>query len=190
MNNRAAWLVALFSLALLGGCGKQDLPTADVEPQDRVEQDPVVVTVVDRTGYDAVLVSLRGKVVLVDCWASWCLPCMQQLPHTFELAKRHSNLAVVTLAFDDPDNKEQLTTLLSSHGAQAATHNLVSAAGSSTTSMEDFEISAGALPHYKVYDSTGKLRHTFEIDPSAETQFTTADIDAAVDELLDEATAN
>jgi hypothetical protein len=58
--------------------------------------------------------------------------------------------------------------------------------GTSSESFDAFEIASGALPHYKLYDRTGKLRRTFELDPSAKKQFTPADIDAAVTELLAE----
>ena len=63
---------------------------------------------------------------------------------------------------------------------------LISALGGGSKAAEAFEISGGALPHYKLFDRTGKLRRTFGVDPSATTQFTTADIDAAVAELLAE----
>ena len=66
------------------------------------------------------------------------------------------------------------------------TYNLQSKQGGSSDSMEVFEITSGALPHYKLFDRTGKLRRTFELDPAANEQFTPADIDAAVIKLLAE----
>ena len=52
--------------------------------------------------------------------------------------------------------------------------------------MEAFDIQGGALPHYKLYDRTGRLRHTFALDPTADRQFTLQEIDAAVEQLLAE----
>ena len=37
---------------------------------------------------------------------------------------------------------------------------------------------------YRVYDRTGEVRHELGVDPSAERQYTPADIEAAVTELL------
>ena len=53
---------------------------------------------------------MRGKVVLVDFWATWCLPCMAQLPHTVELADRFRDrgLTVATVSLDEPENIEQV----------------------------------------------------------------------------------
>jgi len=45
---------------------------------------------------------LRGKVVLIDCWASWCGPCMKKMPELKEIySKWHARgLEVVGLSFD------------------------------------------------------------------------------------------
>jgi hypothetical protein len=52
--------------------------------------------------------------------------------------------------------------------------------------MEELEIASGAVPFYKLYDRSGRLRQTFGITPTAAKQFTNADIEAAVEQLLAE----
>ncbi len=187
MSIRAFCLTALALIVEnIAGCSLNEPNNANLEPQGRVEQRSAVVTIVDRAEYDAALVSLQGKVVLVDCWATWCLPCLQQLPHSLELAERHDDLAVVTLNFDDPSKSAQVAKVLTSKGGSARQTHFLSREGGGSQSMDDFEITSGALPHYKLYDRAGKLRLTFELDPTADRQFTTADLDAAVDELVRE----
>lgn len=190
MNDRARGpIVMVVLLASFAGCSRSEpAPQAD-EPQGRVEQRSAVVTTVDRAEYDAALVSLEGKVVLVDCWATWCIPCLQQLPHSLELAKQHGSegLAVLTLCFDDPSKSEQVQKVLASKGGDLQGTHFISKQGSSTASMEMFEITGGALPHYKLYDRSGKLRRTFALDLAAKKQFTPEDVNAAVTELLAEA---
>jgi thiol-disulfide isomerase/thioredoxin len=43
------------------------------------------------------LSDLKGKVVYIDFWASWCLPCMQQLPHAKKLEEDYKDKNIVFL---------------------------------------------------------------------------------------------
>ena len=53
------------------------------------------------------LSSLRGKVVLVDFWASWCEPCKKELPLLDKLAPRlrARGVEIVAVNIDDDKNK-------------------------------------------------------------------------------------
>lgn len=146
------------------------------------DRPPVVV---DRAAYDAIITEQHGKVVLVDFWATWCGPCLVQLPHSVELAEKFGKeLTVVTVSMDDPTDPAPVQKQLLQRGA-ARLVNLISEA-TGPQGVEAFEIEGGALPHYKVYDRQGKLRRTFGVDPAAEKQFTVDDVAAAVVELVNE----
>jgi len=52
-------------------------------------------------GGDLSLVDLRGKVVLVDFWATWCPPCRMAMPHLQELSQEYADqLVVVGISMD------------------------------------------------------------------------------------------
>jgi thiol-disulfide isomerase/thioredoxin len=49
--------------------------------------------------------SLKGKIAIVDFWATWCAPCKTSFPKLEELAKKHgSRLEIVGVSVDDEKN--------------------------------------------------------------------------------------
>jgi len=50
------------------------------------------------------LSKLRGKVVVLNLWASYCAPCIEELPSLLDLQKKMPQLAIVAVSIDqDPD---------------------------------------------------------------------------------------
>jgi peroxiredoxin len=47
------------------------------------------------------LANYRGKVVLLNFWASWCAPCLEELPSLLQLHHDMPNLAIVGVSIDD-----------------------------------------------------------------------------------------
>lgn len=144
----------------------------------------IAVQVVDRAGFDEVLAKHKGKVVLVDYWATWCAPCRKKFPHTVVLAKEHQadDLAVIGVSLDDDEAHEDVVKFLTEQ--QAAFDNLRSKTGASDESFESFEIPNGALPCLRLFGRDGQLLKTFAIDDNADKQFTDEDIAEAVKAAL------
>ena len=59
-------------------------------------RDVVELNVVDRSGYDAALAAQRGRVVLVDFWATWCGPCRMVAPILDQLATDYQGQVKIT----------------------------------------------------------------------------------------------
>jgi thiol-disulfide isomerase/thioredoxin len=64
-------------------------------------------TVNDMDGQSVKLSAFKGKVILLDFWATWCGPCKMEIPGFVELqeAYRDKGLQVVGVSVDDPPDK-------------------------------------------------------------------------------------
>lgn len=61
------------------------------------------------SGQNISLKSFRGKYVLVDFWASWCMPCRQENPNVVQAWQqfRHRNFAILGVSLDRPGQKDK-----------------------------------------------------------------------------------
>ena len=57
----------------------------------------------DLSGHSLTLSSYRGKVVLLDFWATWCVPCREEIPHLVELQDKYRDrgLQIIGVSMDD-----------------------------------------------------------------------------------------
>ncbi len=77
--------------------------------------DPMNFTLTALDGGKLDLKSLRGKVVIFDFWATWCVPCRAQHPLYEELKKRfHERDDVVFLSVDTDEDHELVAPFLES----------------------------------------------------------------------------
>jgi thiol-disulfide isomerase/thioredoxin len=65
--------------------------------------------------------SYRGKVLLLDVWASWCIPCKQELPMLDDLATRLRAKGVEILAVSVDEKRENVDRFLNSRGRWSLT---------------------------------------------------------------------
>jgi peroxiredoxin len=68
------------------------------------------------------LSDLRGKVVLVKFWATWCWPCNQSLPETEALSAAYEGQGVETVAVSIKDSKAGLAAWVKKHPAYSHIH--------------------------------------------------------------------
>ena len=110
--------LALAMLAMLGGAcatggGSGARGAGGGQGVGRVAPEIVVDRV---SGGDLALSSLRGKVVLLDVWASWCGPCKQELPMLDAIAGRLRKRGVEVLAVSVDQERENVDKFLGSRG--------------------------------------------------------------------------
>ena len=76
----------------------------------------------DPSGKRISLNSLRGKVVLIDFWASWCAPCRQANPHVVSLYNKYKNQNFTVYSVSLDKDKEAWKRAIKSDGLVWTTH--------------------------------------------------------------------
>ena len=65
----------------------------------------------DRDGTHYTLAGLQGKWVLVNFWAPWCPPCIEEMPGLARLQQQHKDLQVIGVAVAYASRKEVIDTV-------------------------------------------------------------------------------
>lgn len=153
----AARFLPLYVVAALFGCGQQSTSTA--KQPEAVPQPGGIGSrlpefgVKDFDGHQVFSGDLRGKVVLVDFWATWCAPCKKEMPGYQQLLDRYGSrgLAVVGLKSNMmADTEDPVRFARSIH----VTYPLVVATDELVRKFGGIE----GLPTTLIYDREGILR--------------------------------
>jgi thiol-disulfide isomerase/thioredoxin len=134
---------------------------------------------VDEAGYRRLIVQAKGRVVLVDFWATWCDPCRAEMPELVRLAARYQarGLQLATVSCDEPEQEAGAVAFLDKNGAPAP--HYVKRAASDDKFIDAIDPKwSGALPALFLYDRQGRLVRSF----IGETEM--AALEAAVKRLL------
>jgi len=166
--------VFLTLLAALGGCHKQTAPA----PQPQEAQAPVpaeaagtpdtsqrgklipTAEIKNGEGQAAKLSDLKGKPLLVNLWATWCVPCIKELPTLDALAARDAAKLQVVVVNEDLEGPRVVTPFLQKRPLK----NLKPWMDTANALM--IPLKAASLPTTILYDANGKevLRVTRDMD--------------------------
>ena len=137
------------------------------------------LTPVNEAEYQKLVASHRGKIVMVDFWATWCVPCRAELPQLLKLSSRLRSLGfeLVTISADEPGQEAGALSFLRQSAAPSPQYVKKAADDDKFAASIDAKWD-GALPAIFLYNRSGKKVRSF----IGETPI--KDLEAAIDKLL------
>ena len=111
---RRAWLI--FGLIVLFGIVPGLTEAGGEAPPAGSRRQAPDFEVADLHGHSLRLSALRGKVVLLDFWATWCPPCVAEIPHFKELYAEYNPQGFELLGLSlDEGGKESVRSFAEKH---------------------------------------------------------------------------
>jgi cytochrome c biogenesis protein CcmG, thiol:disulfide interchange protein DsbE len=141
----AALIVILLGLALSPDPARAGPEIGEAAP-------PLILTTLDGSTFD--LAKLRGKVVMVNYWATWCAPCRQEMPKLDAFYKKYQSqgLEIVGISIDFDRDVEK--------ARKAARGVVYPMALAKAITTDGFGIPKG-VPITWIIDTDGKVRDRF-----------------------------
>jgi len=138
------------------------------------------LTPVDQARYPKVIAAHHGRVVLANFWATWCVPCRQEMPQLIQLSRKLAarGFDLVMISADEAEQQAAAFKLLQDNKAAGATYLLKTADNDKFYPAVDAKWSSGELPALFLYDRSGKKVRSFFGETSI------ADVEAAITKLL------
>jgi thiol-disulfide isomerase/thioredoxin len=178
VSTRLALLGLVLAAAAVVACGR-NVPTLSEETVD------VSLTPVTFEQWRRELAALEGRIVVVDMWATWCVPCVERFPKMVELYHEYSPRGVtfVSMCLDDRGDTEAVAYAREFLNKQQATF---------ANYLMDEIVTEGfvkldllGIPAVHVYAPDGERRYRLTADDPYN-QFTDEDVENAIQELLAE----
>lgn len=120
---------------------------------------PVLLSL-DEKGFDAVRAKSKGKVVVLNLWATWCKPCVEEFPDLVNLQKTYADkgLDVIFISIDDDDAKTKQKVIAFLKKMNVTTASYIKKGGDDEKFINAVSPKwSGAVPTTLVYNRRGEL---------------------------------
>lgn len=158
-------------LPLLGACGAASTSDSSNPAQSASQSNGTIVLtdLAPEQIQDVVaLYNAEGKAVLLNVWATWCSPCVEEFPDIVALKQKYdTQLAVVFISADFPEDRDRAIEFLRDQNVNWETYMKT---GKDEPFINALSIEwGGALPFTKIYNKNGEIVTFWENKAAYET---------------------
>jgi thiol-disulfide isomerase/thioredoxin len=153
MMTRASWLILLLAVLAAAAGGWLQHASHTRRGPSLVGQPAPAMQLPDLAGRQHALSDYAGRRVLVNFWASWCVPCLREMPALAAAQARFGgdHPVVVGIAMDTPDN---VRTYLKAHPVN---YSILLGELDEPDSARRLGNAAGVLPYSVLLDADGTV---------------------------------
>jgi len=124
------------------------------------EQAPIIKGI-DPNGNEFTFEQLKGKVIYIDVWATWCSPCIEGIPKMYALQEEYKDNPLIKFLYVSVDKDlEKWQRYISKLPADGLHIN-----ASGTGFSQDYMV--GGVPHYIIIDASGDIYQSNAPDPDS-----------------------
>lgn len=108
LQRMALLFVALIMIFPLGACDDSSSKAQKALQGGLIGQTAPDFTLIDMQGQKVSLSQYRGKVVIINFWATWCPPCREEMPSMEKLYQDYQDKGLVMLAVNVEENGREV----------------------------------------------------------------------------------
>ena len=109
----------------------------------------------DAAGVHRAVEARRGRPVLLSFWATWCEPCLEEFPVLVDLARQHSQWAVISVSIDDADDRSAVESVVTKQAPPFPVY--LKRAGDDEAFIDGVDREwSGVVPALFLYDRSGR----------------------------------
>jgi len=148
-------IIAILFMAIGAYFGNQHVHAET--PQAPAVQDFLASSLPDLKNQTQPLMQWKGKVLLVNFWATWCLPCVQEMPELSALQSEHkiANMQIIGIGIDSVANIQEFSA------KYKISYPLYVAGATGTDLLRRFGDQAGGLPFSVLITPNGQIKKTY-----------------------------
>jgi thiol-disulfide isomerase/thioredoxin len=114
--------------------------------------------------FNSILAKHKNKVLYIDCWATWCSPCLGEMPHSKKLMQKFEGKDIEFIFLCIDSEKDKWKAMLSELQIGGTHYCLTEAESSALRKI----LGISGVPHYLVINKNGTIiKQGFDIRPSS-----------------------